>query len=330
MIVPVKRTRSGEAIFGLILTACLAVTPFLVSERFVSAMTLAAIYCVMTVGLNLFMGYAGQTSFGHNSFAAIGGYGSTLLVMKLGVPPVLAVVAAAIGAGVIAFIVGLPTLRLRGHYLAMATLALGLMAGEIVTQWKSLTQGLLGISAIPPLGLGSWELTSETGYYYLYWAMAGVAIWLVQRIRASRVGYAIRALAGDETAAQSLGVNTAHYKLLAFMVSAMLTSCGGSMFAHYITFVSPEVFGLYMVILLFTMLYVGGVNTTFGPLIGAIFITLLPELLRGMHGAREFIYAGLLLMILIFAPRGVYEVADLFDRSRRGSAAPPARDLKVS
>ena len=198
----------------------------------------------------------------------------------------------------------------------MATLALGLMVFEITTQWKSMTQGLFGISAIPPMGIGPWELASDTSFYVAYWLIAGLAIFVTHRLYHSRVGFALRAIAGNEDAAQALGINVARYKLLAFVVSAVFASIGGSMFAHYVTFISPEVFGLYMVILLFTMLFVGGINTTLGPLIGAIVITLFPEMLRRFHSARELLYGAVLLLILLFAPRGIYGLVAVFERWR--------------
>ena len=209
----------------------------------------------------------------------------------------------------------------------MATLALGLMVFEIATQWKSMTQGLFGISAIPAMGIGPWELTSDTSFYFAYWAIAGIAVLVTHRLYYSRVGFAFRAIAGNEEAAQALGINIARYKLLAFVISAVFASIGGSMFAHYVTFISPEVFGLYMVILLFTMLFVGGISTTFGPLIGAIVITLFPELLRRFHSARELLYGSVLLLILLFAPKGIYGLIGLFSslwRSRERANATPA------
>jgi branched-chain amino acid transport system permease protein len=320
--------RHGTVVLGLAIALMLIVAPFLLAGQYVAALVLAAIYTVITAGLNLFMGYTGQISFGHNAFAAIGGYGSAVLSMRLELPPIITLVIAAVGAALIALIVGYPTLRLRGHYLAMATLALGLMVFEIATQWKSVTQGLFGISAIPAMGIGSWELTSDTSFYFAYWAMAGLAVLVTHRLYHSRVGFALRAIAGNEEAAQALGVNIARYKLLAFVISAVFASVGGSMFAHYVTFISPEVFGLYMVILLFTMLFVGGINTTFGPLIGAIVITLFPELLRRFHGARELLYGSLLLLILLFAPKGIYGLIGLLSslrRSRERAATPAAQ-----
>lgn len=303
-----------DAVALAIIAALLAVAPFFVPAQITAALVLASIYTVITAGLNLFMGYTGQISFGHNAFAAIGGYGSAILAMQLGIPPLAATPIAAALAAVLALIVGFPTLRLRGHYLAMATLALGLMVTEIATQWKSLTQGLFGISAIPPYAVGSFALASDQSYYYAYWIVAGIVVWITHRLYHSRTGTALRAVAGNEEAAQSLGIDVARYKLLAFVVSAVIAAIGGSMFAHYVTYISPEVFGLYMVILLFTMLFVGGIGTTIGPLIGAVIITLVPELLRSFHSARELLYGSLLVLILLFAPRGIAGLRDFLVR----------------
>lgn len=316
MSTPYTETQRTTLVLGLAMAALLIVAPFVLAGQYIAAFVLAAIYTVITAGLNLFMGYTGQISFGHNAFAAIGGYGSAILAMRLEWSPILTIPLAAAGAAAIAAAIGYPTLRLRGHYLAMATLALGLMVFEITSQWKSMTQGMFGISAIPPLGIGGWELSSDTSFHVAYWLIAGTAIWVTYRLYHSRVGFALRAIAGNEDAAQSLGVNVARYKLLAFVISAVFASIGGSMFAHYVTYISPEVFGLYMVILLFTMLFVGGINTTFGPLIGAIVITLFPELLRRFHGARELLYGVVLLVILLFAPRGIYGLVAVVQRWR--------------
>jgi branched-chain amino acid transport system permease protein len=310
----------GAVILSLVLAAALAVAPLVLPGQYIAALVLAAIYTVITTGLNLFMGYTGQISFGHNAFAAVGGYVSAILAMRLGWSPVFTIPIAAAGAALLGLLIGYPTLRLRGHYLAMATLALGMMVFEIATQWKSMTQGLFGLSAIPPLGLGSWQLSSDTSFYYTYWIIAGIGVWITHRIYHSRLGFAFRAIAGNEEAAQALGINIARYKVLAFVLSAVFASIGGSLFAHYVTYISPEVFGLYMVILLFTMLFVGGINTTFGPLIGAVIITLFPELLRRFHSARELLYGGVLLLILLFAPKGVYGLISLLSRLRRGQA----------
>jgi branched-chain amino acid transport system permease protein len=296
----------------------LVIAPFVLNDQYISALVLAAIYTVVTAGLNLFMGYTGQISFGHNAFAAIGGYVSAILSMQTGWSPCTTMIIAAAAAAAVALVVGYPTLRLRGHYLAMATLALGLIATEIATQWKTMTQGLFGISAIPAFGIGSWSLSSDLSFYIAYWMIAGVAIAVTYQVTHSRVGLAFRALATNEDAAQSLGVNVARFKLIAFVISAVFASIGGSMLAHYVTYISPEVFGLYMVVLIFTMLFVGGISTTLGPLIGAVIITIFPEVLRQFHSARELLYGLVLLLILLFAPRGVFGLGSAAVRWVRG------------
>lgn len=306
--------RRSTLIVSAVIGGLVAAAPFALSDQYVSAMVLAAVYTVITAGLNLFMGYTGQISFGHNAFAAIGGYFSAILAMRTGWSPCFTIIAAAAVAAAVAVVVGYPTLRLRGHYLAMATLALGLIVTEIATQWKTMTQGLFGISAIPPLGLGDWTLSSDRSFYFAYWLIAGLAIAVTYRISHSRAGLAFRALAGNEDAAQSLGIDVARFKLVAFAISAVFASIGGSMLAHYVTYISPEVFGLYMVILVFTMLFVGGISTTLGPLIGAVIITIFPELLRRFHSARELLYGLVLLLILLFAPRGVAGIAAVLSR----------------
>lgn len=295
---------------ALVIAGLLVIAPFVISNQYVAALILAAIYTVITAGVNLFMGYTGQISFGHNAFAAIGGYVSAILSMQVGWSPVVTMVVAALAAAAVAAVIGYPTLKLRGHYLAMATLALGLIVTEIATQWKSMTQGLFGISAIPSLGAMGWQLTSDFSFYVVYWLIAGLAILVTHRISNSRTGLAFRALAGSEDVAQSIGIDVARYKLIAFVISAVLASLGGSMLAHYVTYISPEVFGLYMVILVFTMLFVGGISTTLGPLIGAVIITIFPELLRQFHSARELLYGVTLLLILLFAPRGVFGLVE--------------------
>jgi branched-chain amino acid transport system permease protein len=318
-----SETRNTQ-IVSAVVGSLIAIAPFVLSDQYVSALVMAAIYTVITAGLNLFMGYTGQISFGHNAFAAIGGYFSAILAMRTALSPCISMVAAAAVAAMVAFIIGYPTLRLRGHYLAMATLALGLIVTEVATQWKTMTQGLFGISAIPALGFGDWSLSSDRSFYFAYWIIAGISIWITFRITHSRVGLAFRALAGNEDAAQSLGINVARFKLIAFVISAVFASIGGSMLAHYVTYISPEVFGLYMVILVFTMLFVGGISTTLGPLIGAVIITIFPEVLRQFHSARELLYGLVLLLILLFAPRGAFGLISLVSRWVRPVRAGPA------
>lgn len=278
----------------------------------------AAIYGVFCTGLNFFMGYTGQASFGQNAFAALGGYGSAILTANYYWDPVLALLVSMVLSGVIAAAVGYPTLRLRGHYLAMATFALGLITYEISIEWNSLTQGYMGLSGIPPLGIGKYELVSEKHQLVVLTLVMLVGVWVSVRLRDSRFGRALRAIAGSEAAANALGINVARYKLAAFVVAAVYASVAGSLFAHFVGFISPEVFGASMVILSFTMLYLGGVGTTWGPIIGALIVSLLPEVLRGLKEMQDVVYSAVLIAILIFAPRGLSGLSVLFQRKQTG------------
>ena len=272
----------------------------------VTVIGFAVIYGIFCTGLNFFMGYTGQASFGQNAFACLGGYGSAILCGGLYWDPLPAFFVSMVFSGVVAAIIGYPTLKLRGHYLAMATFALGLITYEISIEWVSLTQGYMGYSGIPPLGVGKFELISEKHQLIALTAILLAGIWISTRLRDSRFGRALRAIAGSEPAVQALGVNVARYKLLAFVIAALYASAAGSLFAHFVGFISPEVFGSAMVVQSFTMLYLGGIGTTWGPAIGALIVSMLPEFLRGLKEMQDIAYAIILVSILIFAPRGVF------------------------
>lgn len=301
-----KRMRStlGVAIPILVGLAGLLVA-FGAGGYLVTVFGFAAIYGIFVTGLNFFMGYTGQASFGQNAFAALGGYTSAILTASYGFEPVVALVLAMALSGAVAFVVGYPTLRLRGHYLAMATFALGLITYEIAVQWTGLTQGYMGYSGIPAIGVLGYELTTERTQLVALVAFLLVGVWISSRLRYSRFGRALKAIAGSEQAASALGIKVSRYKLAAFVVAALYASVAGSLFAHFVGFISPEVFGTNMVVLSFTMLYLGGIGTTWGPVVGAVIVSLLPEALRGLKELQDVVYCAVLISILIFLPRGL-------------------------
>lgn len=282
----------------------------------VTVVGFALIYAVFVTGLNIFMGYAGQASFGQNAFAAIGGYTSAVLTATYGWPPVPAMLAGIAGAIICAVIIGYPTLRLKGHYLAMATLAIGLIVYETTVHWQSITQGYMGISGIPPLGIGDFEIVSDRAQLIFLSIVVAISMGSAWLIRNSRFGRALVALSGSEDAARALGVDVARYKLAAFIVSATYASIAGSLFVHIVGFVSPEVFGMNMVILGFTMLYVGGIGTVVGPLVGAIVINLLPETFRALKDYQDLVYGIALILLLIYAPGGLAALTRPFKRKQ--------------
>src|SRR5436190_2433346 len=313
---------SGAPALALLwaLAAALVLYVFVTGGYLIAVLHFAAIYVVFVTGLNIFMGFAGQVSFGHNAFAAIGGYASAVLTATYGWEPLPAASVGILGALLCALIVGYPTLRLRGHYLAMATLAIGLIVYEIAVQWQSVTQGYMGISGIPPLGIGRWTVTSDRALLVWLAGFAAVMVLAAAGIRHSRLGRAFVAGAGSEDAARALGIDVARYKLIAFLISAFYAAVAGSLFVHAVGFVSPEVFGLHMVVLAFTMLYVGGIGTVAGAALGALVIALLPETLRRFSEYQDLAYGGLLILILIYAPGGLASLSGLSFGNRKADA----------
>lgn len=302
------------------LAAAFVAYSFATGGYLIAVLHFAFIYAVLVTGLNIFMGFTGQVSFGHNAFAAIGGYTSAVLTATYGWEPLPACLLGLAGALTCALVVGYPVLRLRGHYLAMATLAIGLIVYEVAVQWQSVTQGYMGISGIPPLGIGSLTIVSDRALLVFLMIVAALALMLAAGIRRSRLGRAFVAVAGSEDAARALGIDVARYKLTAFLISAAYAAIAGSLFVHAVGFVSPEVFGLPMVVMSFTMLYVGGISTIAGPALGAIIISVLPESFRTFKDYQDLAYGAALIVILIYAPRGLASLPELWARWRRRSA----------
>lgn len=309
-------TKPPAALVTALAAIAVLVYTFAAGGYFVTVIGFAAIYGIFCTGLNFFMGYTGQASFGQNAFAALGGYGSAILCAGHGWPPLVALPLTMIISAVVALVVGYPTLRLRGHSLAMATFALGLITYELSIEWIGLTQGYMGYAGIPPIGIGRFELADDRQQLValLLVLLSGVSI--ANRLRSSRFGRALRAIAGSEDAASALGIDVARYKLAAFVIAAVYASVAGSLFAHFIGFISPEVFGLSMVTLSFTMLYLGGIGTTWGPIIGAAIVSMMPEALRGLKELQDIAYALILIVILIMFPKGLAGLPAMLARRR--------------
>jgi branched-chain amino acid transport system permease protein len=312
-----ERLKSVAAALPWIIALGLLAYTFIAGGYLVTVMSFALIYAIFVTGLNLFMGYAGQVSFGHNAFAALSGYASAALTSTYGWQPLTAFAAGMALALGGALLVGYPTLRLKGHYLAMATLAIGLIVYEVAVQWQAVTGGYMGLSGIPPIGIGRFEIISERAQLAFLSLMVLLTIASAMRIRSSRFGRALVAIAGSEDAARALGIDVAHYKLVAFLISAAYAALAGSLFVHVVGFVSPEVYGLHMVVLAFTMLYVGGIGTAAGPVIGAVIISLLPETFRALKDYQDLAYGAGLILLLIYAPKGLASLGDLIPASRK-------------
>lgn len=266
---------------------------------------LIAIHALVVLGLNLFVGYAGQISLGHAAFFGLGAYGSAVATVEFSVPAWPAMVTVAALVGLVALIIGIPILRLAGHYLAMATLGMNFVFHTILLQWDAVTGGPSGFAGIPYLAFGSFEFDDEVRLHYLLWGFVLVALILCLNLVRSGVGRGLAALAGDETAAAALGVNTRATKVKIFVLSAVLASLAGSLFAHTYSFISPDSFDIFAATDFVIMVVVGGMGSVWGSLFGAGLITLLPEWMDVFETYKDFVHGGILVLVLIFLPQGL-------------------------
>lgn len=301
---------------GLIsLGALLAILPLAFHTPYaLSTMVLIGIDTLITVGLCLLMGYAGQISLGQAAFFGLGAYGSAILTTRFGWSPWVALIgAAAITAGV-AYFIGIPVFRLSGHYLAMGTLAFGSIVHIVLTEWKAYTGGPTGLPGIPRFVIAGMPLKSDLAYYYFVWAIALGGILIALNLVNSRFGRALRAIRDSQDAAESVGVDASRYKLQALVISSLYASVAGSLYAHYLIFVNPQVSSLDVSIRVVLMAAVGGLASIWGAPFGAAVVTFLTLALREIvplisgYGSGEhqiIAYGILLIVIMLFMPQGV-------------------------
>ena len=300
----------------VLLIAALLAAPLVASAYWVSLMNLIGIYVIVALGLNLLTGYTGQVSLGHAAFFAIGAYTSAILTGKLGIPFWLALPAAGVLAAITGIIIGLPALRLKGLYLAIATMGFAFIVEEIIVQWEGLTNGVNGINIVRPI-IGPFDFTADEHYYYIIFAIVFLMVILLKNILRTPTGRAFVAIRSSEVAAESMGVNLAVYKTAAFAISALYTGIAGSLFAHHMLFIGPENFDFLISVSFLVMILVGGMGSVHGSVFGAVFITTLPELIslsKGylpsiigeQAGLRAAVYGLILVLFIRFEPLGIY------------------------
>jgi branched-chain amino acid transport system permease protein len=276
---------------------------------------------LLALGLNLLMGYAGQISLGHAAFYGLGAYTSGVLTVHCQLSPWLALPAALALAAGVAWLVGMPTLRLSGYYLGMGTLGIGMIVFIVFREWSTLTGGASGLVGIPPLSIGLLALDEPRNYFYLVWTVVLATMGLCRRLIDSRVGRALRAIHDSENAARAVGVDTHRFKLQVFVFSAVLAALAGFLYAHFISFISPESFGFMVSIRLVTMVVIGGMASVWGALFGAALLTLLPEWLHAFADFEMIVYGLILIVVMIFLPQGLTRgLIDGYERIRTQSA----------
>jgi branched-chain amino acid transport system permease protein len=291
---------------------------FISNAYYLQVLTFIGINTLLALGLNMLMGYAGQISLGHAAFYGIGAYATAILTVHFSWSPWLALPVAIAAAVMVAYIVGVPTLKLSGYYLGMGTLGFGMIINIIFREWSSVTGGASGFVGIPTLSLGPVSFSSRQNYLYLVWGCVLLCIVLCRRIIDSRVGRALRAIHDGEKAAAAVGVDTQKLKLQVFVLSAGMSALAGFLYAHLVCFISPETFSFIMSIRMVTMVVIGGMASIWGSLLGASLLTLLPEWLHAFSEFEMVVYGLILMIVMIFLPKGLTRgILDIVERSRR-------------
>lgn len=289
---------------GLMVVLLLA-PPLMGNNYYLTVLTMCCLHAMSAVGLSLLVGHAGQISLGHAGFYGLAAYTTAVLSATLGAPVGLSMLAGVGLTSGVAALVGLPALKLKGHYLAMATLGFGIILSILFTETVAVTGGPSGFTGIPRLNLFGVEFTSDVSVYYLIIALLGLVVWLSFNILHSRVGRALRALHTSEKAAQAMGIDIARYKLFIFVVSASFAGLAGVLYAHYLTFIAPGSFGFLFSVELIVMVVLGGMTSIPGSIVGAFFLTLLPEFLRAFENIEILLFGAILVLCMMYLPDGL-------------------------
>ena len=274
-------------------------------EYYLRLLNLSVISAVSVVGLNIAFGYAGLISLGHAAFVGLGAYVLAILTTRIGLSPWLAMPASVAVTVVFAIVIGLPLLRLKGHYLALATLGLNVSFVIVASNWLELTGGTNGISQIPPFHVLSVSLTTERGFLWLALVSLAIVVVLASLLHRSRYGRALIAVRDDELASEMTGLDTPRLKLLGFALSAACAAIAGCLFACHVRFISPDDFSYTNSITYLAMLIVGGESSIVGAILGAVLLTFLPEWLRFLGNAYLALFGILVFSVLVFLPSGI-------------------------
>ncbi|MBS0560085.1 MAG: branched-chain amino acid ABC transporter permease [Proteobacteria bacterium] len=300
--------------YGLLLVVLLLI-PAVLGEFYVGELGAVFIFAITGVALMLLIGYTGLVSLGHAAFLGIGAYTNAVLLEK-GVPFVITLPASGATAALAGIAIGIPTLRMSGLYLAIATLAFGSIVGTVFQKWTAVTGGFDGF-AVPTPTIFGFPIEGATGVYYLSLAVLLFVLWISVNLLRSPIGRAMVAIRDSEVSAQSMGINLSLYKTIAFAVSAGMTGLSGALFAHYVRFLAPDSFDILLSIQFVTIVFVGGLGSLHGAIFGALFVRLLPQAIAivrdylpsaigRMPGLEPSIFGLILVLCILFEPAGIY------------------------
>lgn len=289
--------------------------PLIIKSTYIlGILILIALYAIVAEGLGVLMGYAGQVSFGQAAFYGLGAYTAAILATRCHLPPLFCLIVAPVLPTLVALIIGRSILRLREHYLALATLGFGIFVYALFKEFAGLTGGPSGLTGIPYLSLGPFILDRDWKYYYLVWFILGLVLVSIDNLTRSPVGRAFMAIHASEKATEAAGIDTTTLKVQAFGLSACLAGLAGALYAFWVTFISPSPFSFTASVEFVLMVVIGGLGTLWGPLLGAAIIVGLTEFLRWAvriimpeaGGEFEIIFFGLIfVLIMLFRPQGL-------------------------
>ena len=281
-------------------------------EYLIHILVITGIYIMLTLSLNLIVGYTGLAALGHIAFACIGAYTSSLLALNFGISPWIGLIIGAIMASILGVIVAYPSLRLKGDYLALATFGLGVIVYSIAKNWVCLTRGPMGLPGIPGFKLFGYEINNVWAYLVLVLVFVFITFIATRNITNSPFGRILKGIREDEIASLAMGKNVNKYKIIVFVVGAFFAGIAGSLYAHYITFIDPSSFTIMESIAVLLMVVFGGMGSLKGSFIGASILVIFPELLRflGMPSGvaaplRQMIYGLLLIILMVWRPQGL-------------------------
>ncbi len=281
-------------------------------EYLLHILVISGIYIILTLSLNLIVGYTGLPSLGHAAFSCVGAYVSALLALNFGVSPWIGLLLGAIVATLLGFIIGFPALRLKGDYLALGTFGFGVIVYSVAKNWVSVTRGPMGLPGIPQFSVFGYQLSEIWSYLVLVTIFVLITIFVLRRIVNSPFGRILKSIREDEIASEILGKNVIKYKLLVFLIGGFFAGIAGSLYAHYITFIDPSSFTIMESITILLMVIFGGMASISGSIVGATVLVVFPELLRflGMPSSiaapvRQMLYGLLLIILMIWRPQGL-------------------------
>lgn len=270
---------------------------------------------LLVLGLNFVLGYAGLLSFAQVGFFLVGAYAGGILTVDYGLPFWLALPIAAVVSGLFAWVIGIPTLRLRGHYFAFATFAFAEIVRLVALNWQEFTHGATGITGIPAPTIGGFEIDSDYSFYYFILTVVVIAAAIARRLEQSSFGRALFAIKEGELAAEAMGIDTAKVKMIAFVLSAIYAGIAGAIYGPLNSVISPDVFSFDVSVVVLVSLLLGGAGTIAGSVVGTFLVTLLPEWLRVLQDYYMVVYGAGIVLLMIFLPTGLLgAVRGLFSR----------------